>query len=366
MHFVSNIQSFGSIRGIHSFRKYSALAVVLASALFVSIHNIELRNTGNNSLPLNSQEDQIRPNAFKFASERYTEIASLPYVKSANLGNITKEEELAEIMPIHRNNPGAQLQVQSLIATANAMEKDPEDGGVKLYTVKEGDTLSSIAKQNNITVNTILWANTIDDEDSIAPGDEIFILPVAGLKHVIKNGETLDAIAKDYKADKDQIITFNNMPANGAVEVGAEIIIPGGQKELPQKETTTPLLEKRTYVASEPGGGTQTVSKRHGKPNTFPYGYCTWYVAQVKHIPWRGNAGAWLYNAKSMGYKTGKTAKVGSIIVTTDNTYYGHVAIVEKVSGDTITVSEMNYKGWGKTNTRVISINDRKIRGYIY
>ena len=288
-------------------------------------------------------------------------------MKAENLEKQTKEEELADILPIQRNDPGSHLSIQSLIATANAMEKDPDEGdGVKLYTVKEGDTLSSIAVQNNITVNTILWANTIDNEDSIAPGDEIFILPVAGLKHIIKDGETLKKIAEEYKADEEQIIAFNNLPANGTLESGTEIVIPGGEKELPKKETTSPLLERRTYVTTETGGGSQTVSKRHDKPNSFPYGYCTWYVAQNKYIPWRGNAGAWLYNAKAMGYKTGKTPQNGSIIVTTDNTYYGHVAIVQKVSEDTITISEMNYKGWGKTNSRTISIKDRKIRGYIY
>jgi surface antigen len=35
-------------------------------------------------------------------------------------------------------------------------------------------------------------------------------------------------------------------------------------------------------------------------------------------------------------------------MVTTENRYYGHVALVEKVNGDTITVSEMNYVGGEK------------------
>lgn len=368
-YFATDIRVLGSVRGMHAFRKYSALAVVLASALFVSYHNIEMRRTENGIFPFNenSDLDKTKPNAFRVASEYAREISSLPYVQAGNVEKLTKADELAEMLPLQGSDPSAHLRVQSLIATANAMEKDPDEGGsVELYTVKDGDTLSSIATEKNITVNTILWANTIDDEDSIMPGDEIFILPVAGLKYTIKKGETLSDIAKEYKADEDQIIAFNNLPANGIVETGTEIVIPGGEKEIPKKTVTESLLTKRTYVAVETGGGSKTVSKRHDKPNTFPYGYCTWYVAQVKYVPWRGNAGEWLYNAKAMGYKTGKTPKAGAIVVTTDNTYYGHVAIVEKFSGSTITVSEMNYKGWGVKNTRVISINDRKIRGYIY
>ena len=337
----------------------------------MSVNNFESRRSENSLLPFYNNvggEEGSRRNAFRALLERNSELASLPYVKPESGIQNTREEELAELLPVRGANPEAHLRVQSLIATANAMEKDPDEGdGVKLYTVQNGDTLSSIAAKNGITVNTILWANTVDDQDSIKPGDEIFILPVAGLKHIVKDGETIDAIAQSYKADKERIIAFNNLPANGSIESGQEIIIPGGEKELPKKETAPALLEKRTYIASETtgGGSKTTVSKSHSMGNSFPYGYCTWYVAQKKYVPWRGNAGAWLYNARAMGYKTGKTPQAGSIVVTTDNTYYGHVALVESVSEDTITVSEMNYKRWGKVNTRVISRTDRKIRGYI-
>ena len=78
------------------------------------------------------------------------------------------------------------------------------------------------------------------------------------------------------------------------------------------------------------------------------------------------HGGTWLYKAKSMGYKTGKTPKVGSIVVTTEDRYYGHVAFVEKVSGNTITVTEMNYTGWAKTSRRSLPANSRVIKGFIY
>jgi surface antigen len=89
-------------------------------------------------------------------------------------------------------------------------------------------------------------------------------------------------------------------------------------------------------------------------------------VASKRFVPWGGNAGTWLYNAKAQGYSTGKKPVAGSIVVTTENRYYGHVALVEKVSGGSITVSEMNYAGWGKMTRRTLSANSRVIKGYIY
>jgi surface antigen len=82
-------------------------------------------------------------------------------------------------------------------------------------------------------------------------------------------------------------------------------------------------------------------------------------------VPWGGNAGTWLYHAKAAGYKTGRAPVVGSIMVSSES-WWGHVAIVESVSADSFTVSEMNYKGWAKKSSRVVSKSNRVIKGFIY
>ncbi len=265
-----------------------------------------------------------------------------------------------------------------LSSNTTNIAKDPEEeGGVTLYTVEDGDTVSGIAAKFGITVNTIWWANDFDNVDEIKPNDQIFILPVAGLTHIVKNGETIDSIASQYKADKEKIIAFNSLPANGEVESGASIVIPDGKKEEDKKTETKPAdqngLTRRQYANTSGGtaevsdiSGFRTPQGRAGAGHRFPYGYCTWYVAKKRYVPWGGNAGTWLYNAKAQGYRTGKAPAAGAIVVTTENRYYGHVAYVEKVSGGTITVTEMNYAGWGKTSRRNLPANSRVIKGYIY
>lgn len=259
----------------------------------------------------------------------------------------------------------------------NSIVKDPEEGGgVTIYTIAEGDTVSGIAAKYGITVNTILWANDLPNVDSIKPGDQIFILPVAGLSYTVAVGDTVDSIASKYKADRGNIISYNTLPANGELTVGDTIMIPGGNKELPQPAPTpTPStgIALRQYASSSSAGvvtdvssGTKKLDGRAGSGHRFPYGYCTWYVAQKRYVPWGGNAGTWIFNARSMGYSTGKSPTRGAIVVTTENRYYGHVALVESVSGDSITVSEMNYARWGKVDRRVIPLSSRAIKGYIY
>jgi surface antigen len=260
----------------------------------------------------------------------------------------------------------AMPQGQALVAGTSMARKDPqEDGGLIIYTVRDGDTISSIASNHKITINTILWANNIDDIDSIMPEDKIFILPVSGLSYTVKEGDTIEKIADEYKAEKDKIIAFNDMPANGEIEKGQEIIIPGGEKEIPVvTQPQQPLgIAARPYESFESAG--KILSGKAGTGHSFPYGYCTWYVAQKRYVPWGGNAGTWLYRAKASGYSTGSKPKVGSIMVSSES-WWGHVALVEKVSGSTITISEMNYKGWAKKSSRTIDARNRVIKGFIY
>lgn len=124
------------------------------------------------------------------------------------------------------------IQESALVASSNPLgtiqERD-NSGYIFLYTVKPGDNPSSIAKTFDITVNTILWANNIKSASTIKIGDQLVILPVTGVTHVVKKGDTIDAIAKKYKQEPAEILAFNGIPVGSALEAGKEIIIPDGE-----------------------------------------------------------------------------------------------------------------------------------------
>ncbi len=342
-------------------RGYSALAVVISSAMLVAATNVAANeNPGGFLFGRWSEENPAKKISVREADYK-SDLAAVPLAKS----RLSVDPQAKDEAALESATPA---QNQMMAASATASLRDPEEeGGVKIYTIKEGDTVSAIAASYKITVNTILWANDIDNIDQIMPGDKIFILPIAGVKHIVKSGDTLDSIAKKYKADKEKIIAFNNLPADGAIQEGEEIVIPGGQKEIPVSAPSAGLY--RQYAT--PYGGAPSISGwkklegRAGAGHRFPYGYCTWYVSQRRYIPWGGNAGAWIYNAKSMGYYTGKTPRPGAIIVTAES-WVGHVGIVVSVSGGSVTISEMNYNRWGKVNRRALSTGSRVIKGYIY
>ncbi|MEK7182132.1 MAG: LysM peptidoglycan-binding domain-containing protein [Patescibacteria group bacterium] len=369
------MKEISGYRVVRVFRNYSAFSIVASSALLVSASNFA-QGHGSNDLLLGYIGDSTVSEDASASKHRIAAQAS----KKENLSLVPLADASNAVDPEQKDNTSLfdveslAFENQVMLSTQTVdMAKDPEEeGGVKLYTVESGDTLGSIAEKQGITVNTILWANDLQNADEIKPGDQIFILPVAGLSHTVKSGETLDTIADKYKADKQKIIAFNELPANGEIATGDSIIIPDGKKEVaPTPAATDGGIERRQYATSTGGvatdiSGTRKLEGRAGTGHRFPYGYCTWYVAQKRYVPWGGNAGTWLYNARAQGYKTGKTPTPGSIVVTTENRFYGHVALVEKVSGGSITVTEMNYAGWGKTSRRTIPIGSRVIKGYIY
>ena len=112
---------------------------------------------------------------------------------------------------------------------------------------------------------------------------------------------------------------------------------------------------------------TETTSPVLVSYNHFPKGWCTWWVASKRNIPWHGNAGTWLIAAKNYGYLTSNEPVAGAILVTREGSI-GHVAYVESVSRDnrTFVISEMNYIGFNRINYRTLPFGYSAIKGFVY
>lgn len=131
------------------------------------------------------------------------------------------------------------------------------------------------------------------------------------------------------------------------------------KEELPKKSAPKKIAARAVIKTAE------KVVESSGI-HAFPYGYCTYYVSQRRPIYWSGNAISWLSGARAAGFATGDTPQAGAIMVTSEGGYTGHVAMVDAVNGDQVTISEMNFKGFGVISSRTISASYGRILGYIY
>lgn len=133
----------------------------------------------------------------------------------------------------------------------------------------------------------------------------------------------------------------------------------------PPRPAQRPRVQpKRTTPPATPAQSKRLAIESGGR--SFPFGYCTYYVAQRRSIPWSGNAITWLSGAQKYGFATGNTPQVGAIVVTREGGSAGHVAYIDAVNGDQITISEMNFRGFGVISSRTISTSYGAIMGYIY
>jgi surface antigen len=190
------------------------------------------------------------------------------------------------------------------------------------YTVQSGDTLSGLAMRFNVKASSIKFANNMANADLIKPGDVMKIPP-----------DGWEPSAKEIAARDKKLASAN------------------------RNTVTRSSTSSRNIVVDTRAGS---------KSNGYPFGWCTYYVATRRAVPtsW-GNAGQWLGSANRAGYATGSAPVAGAIVVTRES-WWGHVAYVESVDGNTFTVAEMNYKGWGVTSRRTMSANDGVIKGFIY
>jgi murein DD-endopeptidase MepM/ murein hydrolase activator NlpD len=121
------------------------------------------------------------------------------------------------------------------------------------YTVQSGDTLSSIANDFNISINTILWENDLSRRSVLHPGDKLTILPESGVRHKVRSGESISGIAYNYGVDSETIIDANDLGNEAFIKAGEWLVIPGG--EPPARNTST------SYAQSSAQSGTKEVAQ---------------------------------------------------------------------------------------------------------
>jgi len=112
------------------------------------------------------------------------------------------------------------------------IESDKPRSQVIDYTIKDGDTLSSIAKKFDVSMDTIRWANPKINWKRIKPNQVIKVPPVTGIVYKVKNGDTIYSIAKKFKTNPQGIVDFPfNSFANDenfTLVAGQTLIVPDG------------------------------------------------------------------------------------------------------------------------------------------
>jgi surface antigen len=251
------------------------------------------------------------------------------------------------------NQKAKDLNAQTALATAGddflskkqpVMSAGAPSRDILTYTVKDGDTISSLSANFNITSDTIKWANNITDENSIKPGSKLIILPVSGILYAGTGSDDIGELASRFQSNAALIDSFNSLDGKSPTE-GQNIVLPDGVKP-----SVVAPVARVAATSSTKSGPAISYSLRASAGNNYSYGYCTWYVANRRYVASSlGNASQWPYNAPRAGMTVGNSPVAGSAGVTKSG---NHVVYIERVEGGTVYYSEMNGPaGWGRVNS---------------
>lgn len=191
----------------------------------------------------------------------------------------------------------------ALIAPRNPLGTiaHPYRDNIAVYTVGPGDTPGAIAENHGISLNTLLWANNINNPNLIKIGDELVILPVTGVRYEVKRGDTLASLAKQFKAEEADIINFNGLVVGEPLAIGEVVIIPDGEIAPPPGAT----LSIRNFSSLPEVSGYFLRPILGGRKSRGMHGYNAVDLAQYCGAPVLASADGGVIIARYSGWNGG-------------------------------------------------------------
>ncbi len=117
----------------------------------------------------------------------------------------------------------------------SSISEDEVDYRIFRHKVQEGESLSGISELYGISANSIRWANQLSN-DNIKVGQVLRIPEIDGAFVKVKTGDTLESIAAQNNGNVADIIDLNSNIIdyrNPVLTPGMEVFIPGGEIPLP-------------------------------------------------------------------------------------------------------------------------------------
>lgn len=155
---------------------------------------------------------------------RYNDLATLE--DSSPLGiednNTSGEDDFVSLV-----QDGSAI-VKPDLATTKKTKRDRTE--IVYHEVAQGETISVIAENFDVSVNTILWENNLTAYSVIRPGDKLAILPFTGISYTVSSGDSTAKVASKFGVSESDIIASNHL-ALSKLKIGQRLLVPGGRKQ---------------------------------------------------------------------------------------------------------------------------------------
>lgn len=202
------------------------------------------------------------------------------------------------------------------------------------YRVKPGDTLSKIAKDHNVSIESILGVTKIPDPNRLQVGQTLTIPTRDGFFYQIKKGDRLALILEKHKVSWESFVLENPDLNLDLIRVGDSIFLPGAKPIKPVLSWVIPVASR--VITSGYGWRTWPQEAFHKGIDLKAY-YTKVRAARsgvVTYAGWLGGYGNAIVIAHDGGYKTlyahlsrimvkyGQQVGTGQVIGISGNTGY--------------------------------------------
>lgn len=117
------------------------------------------------------------------------------------------------------------------------------------YRIKHNESLWSIAKKSNITINKLIEINDIKNPKFLKENDILLIPSTKGVFYKIRKGDTLTEISQKYKVEIDIIAEHNNIDGRKII-AGKKIFLPDAVEPVKENKINNKIESKiETSVA---------------------------------------------------------------------------------------------------------------------
>lgn len=154
--------------------------------------------------------------------------------------------------------------VRAAVATATATTKS-QAAVPTTYTVKAGDTVSSIAGRYGLATASILAANGLGWKSLIFPGQVLKLTsgavapstsptpaPATGGRYTILKGDTISRIAAKFGVTTQAVLTANGLSWSSIIYPGQTIAVPGSALAVESVSSVTPIVDESGDPPSTP------------------------------------------------------------------------------------------------------------------
>ena len=205
---------------------------------------IDYADAFESALQTLAPEDRVRYTAHEVGKRETLAMIAKRYGTSATV--LAKVNDL----PGGRVTAGQSLKIPEIsgslpdkvmIAAARVDRPETDTGGHKarqiVYRVRAGETLSSIARRNNIPVSTLARLNNLGTGDSLVKGQRLLIKAssrryrdegvVSGRRvlYTVRRGDTIYSISRQFQVSVAQLKTWNGINQRHQIKAGRRLVM---------------------------------------------------------------------------------------------------------------------------------------------